>query len=125
VRRLIAIAGGANSVGPAHVLLETQVPPIPDVDAVVADLVGEPAVIHEFSEPFRAPDGQTYRVRAVGQGRADGTWIGWLSFVAPDGRTVRRTPRETSQSSREHLDYWATGLQPLYFEGAFSRSSVF
>ena len=38
-------------------------------------------------------------------------------------QTVRRSGRETTQSNREHLAYWATGLEPTYFEGAFSRAS--
>jgi hypothetical protein len=86
------------------------------------DAVGEPVVIHALAEPFVAQDSVAYSVTVLGQERSDGTWIGWLVFAAPDGAT-RRTPRETSQSNREHLAYWATGLQVSYLEGAFARAS--
>jgi hypothetical protein len=31
------------------------------------------------------------------------------------------TDRETTQSSREAVAYWATGLEPIYLEGALKR----
>lgn len=40
-------------------------------------------------------------------------------------RTVpRRAPSEleTTQSTLEGVAFWATGLQPIYFEGAFDRA---
>ena len=43
--------------------------------------------------------------------------------VEGDG-PVLRTERETSQSSRGALETWALGLEPAYFEGAFSRARV-
>lgn len=124
VRRLIALAGAAGSGGPAQIIVSTEpAPPVQDVESVVVDLVGEPVLIHEFTEPFHADDGGLYRVQAWGQARADGTWIGWLRFVRREGGVSRHTPRETSQSSREHLYYWATGVQQSYLEGAFSRAT--
>jgi hypothetical protein len=125
VRRLIALAGAAGSGGPAQIVVSTSelAPSAQDVESVVIDLVGQPAMVHEFTEPFRAEDGQLYTVRVWGQGRADGTWIGWLLFVPQGGGEVRRTPRETTQSNREHLYYWATGVQQSYLEGAFSRAT--
>src|SRR5437879_1710341 len=124
VRRLIALAGAAGSGGPAQILVRTELSPaVQDVESVVADLVGEPALIHEFTDAFRAEDGQLYTVRVWGQGRADGTWIGWLEFVAQKSGATRRTPRETTQSNREDLYYWATGVQPSYLSGAFNRAS--
>ena len=32
------------------------------------------------------------------------------------------TDQETSQPNREALAYWAAGLEPIYFEGAFARA---
>jgi hypothetical protein len=124
VRRLIAAAGGATASGPAQiVVLEAQRQSVqPAVDAATADLMGLPVLIHEFAEPFAAEDGRVYSVRVWGQERSDGTWIGWLAFVTRDGQVTRATPRETSQSSREHLAYWATGLENAYLEGAFRRT---
>jgi hypothetical protein len=101
---------------------EGDLPPIALTPGDLApDSVGAPVLVHDFLEPFVAADGQTYVVRAYGQERADGTWIGWLTFVAADGQTVKRTARETTQSSRDQLAYWASGLQQSYFEGAFNR----
>jgi hypothetical protein len=75
----------------------------------------------EYPHPWRGPDGVAYQVRACGATRADGTWTGWLEFWAPEG-TVWRTPRETTQPNRGALEYWASGLQPTYFEGALARA---
>lgn len=129
VRRLIATAGGAGVDGPAQLAFDGVRGPAPAaVDGTTYDsnathdTVGTPVLIHEFAESFVAPDRVAYTVRVWGQARSDATWIGWLTFV-PVGGSVLRTPRETSQSTREHLAYWATGLQPSYVEGAFSRAS--
>lgn len=123
VRRLIALAGTAGRGGPAQFVVTESSTPVKDVASVVVGLVGEASIIHAFSEPFRAEDGKVYKVRIWGQGRSDGTWIGWLDFVAPGGRVVRRTRRETSQSSRQQLFYWATGVEQSYLEGAFARAT--
>ena len=124
VKRLIAVAGGVSASGPARVVLEPETAPVVGgVEAVTPNTVGQAVIAHEYAEPFRDEAGRLYVVRVYGQERADGTWIGWLMFIAADGETVRRTTRETTQSNREHLDYWATGLQPSYLEGAFRRAS--
>jgi hypothetical protein len=82
-------------------------------------------LIHEHAVHVRTPEGQTYVPRTYGQRQADGTWEGWLEFEPVDGRGPRlRTERETSQASRDTLEMWASGLEPLYFEGAFARAQV-
>ena len=137
MRRIIAAAGGASANGPAQVLLmsaaeeastdmaaEGDLPPGTLTPGDLApDAIGTPALAHDFLESFVAGDGQQYVVRAYGQERADGTWIGWLTFVSADGQTIKRTPRETTQSSQDHLAYWASGLQQSYLEGAFRRAT--
>ncbi len=123
VRRIIAIAGAASPAGPAQVAAGTDTPRVAaSVESAAVDLVGTPVLIHTFADPFRAQDGTAYTVKVYGQERSDGTWIGWLEFVGQGGQPVRRTGRETTQSNREHLAYWATGLEPTYFEGAFNRA---
>ncbi len=57
-----------------------------------------------------------------GDQRADGTWIAWIEFRPLDDRELRVTERETTQPNREAVAYWATGLEPVYFEGAFARA---
>lgn len=81
-------------------------------------------LIHESSRRVTAKDGITYRAVVMGEQHADGTWHGWIEFYGvPDG-PVRATGRETSQSSRGALDYWASGLEPVYYEGAFDRTDT-
>jgi hypothetical protein len=64
--------------------------------------------------------GRTWKVRIEGMQRDDGTWAGRIVFADGAGRRV--TDRETSQPNREALEYWATGLEAIYLEGALSRA---
>ena len=80
-------------------------------------------LIHQQVSPLVDAAGRAYAVAVYGQARADGTWIGWLTFVGADGQTIKRTPRETTQSSQDQLAYWASGLQPSYLDGAFRRAT--
>jgi hypothetical protein len=68
-------------------------------------------------------DGCIYTPRACGKERPDGTWEGWLEFVPDDGAAdVLRSPRETTQPNLAALEYWATGLTPVYLSGALERT---
>ena len=67
--------------------------------------------------------GVTYRVQACGAPMPDGLWEGWLEFIPLEGGTPLRSPRETTQPNRADAEYWATGLTPVYVEGAFERAS--
>ena len=64
-----------------------------------------------------------YNARAIGREGSDGMWEGWLEFL-PDGDAtdVLVTGVESRQPLREHLVYWASGLSPVYLEGAFERA---
>jgi hypothetical protein len=63
---------------------------------------------------LQAPHGKSY---------ADGLWEGWIEFHPVDGRgPTLRTERETTQPNKAALEYWASGLGPIYFEGAFARA---
>jgi len=80
-------------------------------------------LIHEYSTHVRSPDGRTFTARSYGEQRSDGTWEGWLTFTADDGATpTLATDQETSQPNRVTLVYWASGLEPVYLEGAFERA---
>jgi len=84
---------------------------------------GPPVLILEFAEHLRDPlDGTIYVARVYGRPREDSMWEGWLEFVAIGAAVVRRTQQETTQSNRQRIAYWASGLEPLYLEGAFSRA---
>jgi hypothetical protein len=78
-------------------------------------------MIQQYVEKIAAPGGAIFDVFAYGEMRPDGNWEGWIEFHSADGK-VLRTARETTQPNRESLAYWASGLEPLYFEGAFARA---
>ena len=80
-------------------------------------------LIHECVDRYRDAGEALWVIRVYGEERADGTWAGWLEFLpAFGGGPPRQTGQETSQPSRGALAYWATGLEPVYFEGAFERA---
>lgn len=70
-----------------------------------------------------AVSGIAYEAHILGVPRADGTWAGWIEFHSSDGN-VLRTSAETSQANFEALEYWASGLEDIYFEGALSRAEA-
>ena len=80
-------------------------------------------LIHRYTVEVKDASGIAYQVYACGKRRADGRWEGWLEFcpVNDTGPTLR-TERETTQPDKPALAYWASGLEPLYFEGAFERA---
>jgi hypothetical protein len=79
-------------------------------------------VLMSFNAPARDAFGE-YRARAIGRAAPDGMWEGWLEFIPLDGNgEVLITSAESRQPEREHLVYWATGLTPVYLEGALARA---
>jgi hypothetical protein len=66
---------------------------------------------------------QRYLVRGYGRPRADGVWIGWLTFVNIDGHTLTRTPGRTTQSSLDQVGNWPVGLQLSDLETAFEHAA--
>ena len=80
-------------------------------------------MIQQYTPQFQDENGVIYVVMACGEMTTSGTWEGWLEFHPVDKTmAVLRTERETTQPDRAALEYWASGLEPLYFEGAFARS---
>jgi hypothetical protein len=80
-------------------------------------------LLQEYATAIVDSDDTTYTVRSFGEERLDGTWIGWLEFRPTDPtKPALRTDQETSQPNRTAVEYWATGLEPVYFEGAFERA---
>ena len=82
-----------------------------------------PELIHEYETRILDSNGNAWVVRALGDPQSGGTWFGWLEFrsLATPAR-VLQTDRETTQPNRDALRYWATGLEPIYLEGAFARA---
>jgi hypothetical protein len=79
-------------------------------------------VLLHFTTPIAARDGLLYSARAVGRQREDGEWEGWIEFVPSGEAAPLRSPRETTQPNRRDLEYWASGLTPVYLEGALQRA---
>ena len=79
-------------------------------------------VLTEFETTIRDETGREYIARACGRECPDGHWEGWLEFVPLDGGVVVPSARETTQPNRVDTEYWATGLTPIYLEGALRRA---
>ena len=78
-------------------------------------------VIVQFNEAVESPGGATYVARACGR-PVGHTWEGWVEFLPVEGGKAVRTDRETTQSNREDLSYWASGLSGEYLESALERA---
>lgn len=78
-------------------------------------------VLGKFGTTLATSDNRTYSARACGRQQPGGLWEGWLEFV-PDHGPVVRSGRETTQPNLTDLEYWATGLTPVYLEGALKRA---
>ena len=76
-------------------------------------------VLVEYEAPV-VHGSDSYQARAVGR-PAGHMWEGWLEFIPENGGVVV-SGVESTQSEREHLIYWATGLTPIYLEGALVRA---
>jgi hypothetical protein len=79
-------------------------------------------VVHEFGLTASEPIGRRYTARVRGDVDASGVWHGWIEFLPLDGGAVLQTGRETTQSSYEQLEYWASGLSSSYLEMALERA---
>ena len=79
-------------------------------------------VFMEFEATVRDESGREYVALACGRECDDGHWEGWLEFAPLDGGVVVRSARETTQPNRVDTEYWATGLTPIYLEGALRRA---
>ena len=82
-----------------------------------------PLLIHTRGDHIEDSFGNSYRVAIYGEPRTDGTWEAYLEFVPTNtSLAALRTGRETTQPDKRALEYWATGLEPLYLTGAFERA---
>jgi len=78
-------------------------------------------VLVQFTEPIVA-DGVAYKANACGAPTSDGLWQGWIEFTPTRGGPSIRSRRETTQPNKVDAVYWATGLTPIYLEGALQRT---
>ena len=81
-------------------------------------------VLVQFDTDVGADDGTPYSPRVCTRRRDDGMWEGWIEFVPSGaaGGVPLRSGRETEQSEREEVAYWASGLTTVYLQGALARA---
>ena len=77
-------------------------------------------LIHTFTATVTDEGGWPWTARAYGRAHQN-VWLGWIVFTNYDGETVE-TDVETSQPDRDALEYWATGVEPIYLDGALARA---
>jgi hypothetical protein len=78
--------------------------------------------IHSYTDEVVSKSGVRYRVHAYGAPTDFGTWKGWLLFEPLDGGPSLQTDQETTQPNRAALEYWASGVEPIYLDGALGRA---
>jgi hypothetical protein len=71
---------------------------------------------------LKAPGGERYAARAYMARQPTGLWEAWLVFLSLHDGTALATDRETTQSTRAHVLYWASGLSRTYLQGALERA---
>ena len=79
-------------------------------------------VLLEYPDAVTSAEGKNYTARACGSTMSDGKWQGWIEFVPLGQGEPLRSARETTQPNRQDTLYWATGLTPIYLEGALRRA---
>ena len=80
-------------------------------------------LVHTYGEVVRDPEGRGYVASVHSLERIDGTWETWLEFRGLGRDVTLRTNRESEQSNRRGVLYWASGLQPSYLDGALLRAT--
>jgi hypothetical protein len=80
-------------------------------------------LVHMYSEVVRDPEGRGYAASVHALERIDGIWETWLEFHGLGRDVTLRTQRESEQSNRRGVLYWASGLQPSYLDGALLRAT--
>ena len=79
-------------------------------------------VVHERVVALQDARGRRFDLaRVYAEAQPGGTWHGWIEFRSAEG-AVASTDRETTQSNRAGVAYWAEGLEEVYLEGALRRA---
>jgi hypothetical protein len=92
-------------------------------DAVHGTEADNVELVHERMIELEDESGVVYdRARVYAEQLDTGRWAGFIEFVTADGMSSVRSPRETTQRNLDEMAYWATGLEPTYFEGALERA---
>ena len=79
-------------------------------------------IVHERVIALQDSQGRRYDLaRTLAEEQPDGSWHGSIEFRSADGH-VLATERETTQSNRAAVEYWAEGLEEIFLEGALARA---
>ena len=79
--------------------------------------------VQQYTPVLTGPSGARYVAQAYMDRQPDGgLWEAWLVFFSLETGAALATDRETTQSTREHIIYWATGLGETYLLGALERA---
>jgi hypothetical protein len=79
-------------------------------------------MVHERVVALKDSRGRRFDLaRVYADEQRDGTWHGRIEFRSAEGAAVT-TDRETTQSNRAGVAYWAEGLEPVFLEGALNRA---
>ena len=79
-------------------------------------------LLHAFGNTIEDHRG-AFDGRVVGRQVGDGTWVGWLEFSpANNAESLLVTDVESRQQTHMQLMHWASGLTPVYAEGALHRA---
>lgn len=79
-------------------------------------------LVQEFGSVVTSDEGKVHTAHAYASQQAEGTWAGWLVFFPLTGGRALPTDRETTQPNVDAVTYWASGLSPIYLEGALRRA---
>lgn len=79
-------------------------------------------VLIEYPDVIAGDDGREYLARACAAQATENSWHVWIEFESTDRESVVRSPRESTQPNRSDAQYWATGITPVYLEGALRRA---
>jgi len=78
-------------------------------------------LVHQYATTLRTASGEIYLARVYAD-QPSGLWEAWFAFFPVHGDRTLATDRESTQSKREDVVYWATGITPAYLEGALTRA---
>ena len=79
-------------------------------------------LLASYDTPVNHKTGR-YHARAVGRQAEDGMWDGWFEFEPMDtDAPVVVGSIESRQPEFHDLTYWATGITPIFLEGALERA---
>ena len=79
-------------------------------------------MLREFPTLVGGVNDEAYVGQVWAREMNDARWEAWMVFVPVAAGQPRRTDRDTIQTNRAGVEYWSSGLTPIYLEGAFSRS---